>query len=265
MFKIAVGQMEPRITDLKGNLSRMKALLKSASEQEVDAIVLPEFVNSSYAFKSHEELEAMSEKIPEGSFSKALMKWSKGGSMVVAGLSEKAPEGFYDSAVVFANGNHLATYRVIHLFHNKKKWFLSGNEEPPVVEYKGYKFGVIIGFDWAFPEITRVVALKGAQVVFHPTNLLLSYCHRAMITRSIENRIFTATASRVGTEREYSFIGGSQITDPRGHVLLRMDYEEEDIAWVDIEPAAADRKIIDKNEIWEDRKPELYGRITGNL
>ena len=72
MLRIAVGQMEPIIGDLKGNMSKMSALLKTATEQEVDVIVLPELLNSGYVFKSKKEAESLSEKIPSGLFSKTM-------------------------------------------------------------------------------------------------------------------------------------------------------------------------------------------------
>jgi beta-ureidopropionase len=262
MLRLAVAQMESRVNEFERNMSKMKSLLTSAREQDVDVLVLPKCINSGYAFENREEVMSLSEEIPNGPFSKELAKWSKHGGMVVAGLSEKTAEGPYDSGVVFSGGRHLATYRKIHLYGKDKEWFLPGKEEPKVVEFNNYRFGMILGFDWAFPEVTRILALKGAQIIFHPNSLLQSYCHRAMITRSIENRIFTATSSRVGEDRGFRFIGGSQVTDPRGHVLLRMDYDEEDIAWIDIEPAAADNKVIEGNDIIKDRRPELYGKIT---
>ncbi|MFW9801752.1 MAG: nitrilase-related carbon-nitrogen hydrolase [Candidatus Thorarchaeota archaeon] len=268
MFRLAVGQMNPRIGDTRGNMIKMVSLLESAEKQDVDLIVLPECANSGYVFENREEVLSLSEEIPNGPFSKKLASWSKNGSMVIAGLVEKTPEGPYDSAVAFGNGKHLATYRKIHLFGKEKEWFLPGNKEPQLIEFNEYRFGVIICFDWAFPELSRILSLKGAQILAHPANLLLSYSNRAMITRSIENHIFTATSSRVGEDRGLRFIGGSQVTDPRGHILFRMDYEEEGVAWVDIEPSAADSKIIRGNDIVKDanvlvdRRPDLYGRIT---
>jgi predicted amidohydrolase len=86
-----------------------------------------------------------------------------------------------------------------------------------------------------------------------------------MITRSIENRIFVAFASRVGEERGYKFIGGSQVTDPRGHVLLKMDSSTAGLFWVDIDPAAADNKAISKrSDLIKDRRPEFYGGLAEN-
>jgi beta-ureidopropionase len=262
MLRLAVAQMESRVHEFERNMSKMKTLLSSAREQEVDVLVLPKGINSGYAFESKEEVIELAEEIPKGPFSKELAKWSKNGGMVVAGLSEKTEDGPYDSGVIFSGGKYIATYRKIHLYGKDKDWFLPGNQEPEVFQFNNYRFGMILGFDWAFPEITRILALKGAQIVFHPNSLLHSYCHRAMITRSIENRIFTATSSRVGEDRGFRFIGGSQVTDPRGHVLLRMEYDEEDIAWIDIEPSAADNKVIEGNDIIKDRRPEFYGKLS---
>jgi predicted amidohydrolase len=122
-----------------------------------------------------------------------------------------------------------------------------------------------VGYDWAFPELTRALVLRGTQVLLHITNLLLNYTPRAMVSRSIENRIFAAVASRVGEERGYKFIGGSQITDPRGHVLVSMDKTEEGLSWVDIDPAAADDKTIsERSDLLKDRRPHFYRILSGN-
>jgi predicted amidohydrolase len=262
MLRLAIGQMEPKVNDREQNLLKLRSILDSATKQKVDTLILPESVNSGEVFKSKKELFMLSEEIPGGSFSKKLKLWSKKGGLVVAGLCEKTPEGVYNSAAIFGDGKHLATYRKIHLYGKEKSWFCSGNAEPPVIQHKGYKFGVIIGFDWAYPELTRILALRHAQVICHPANLFYKYGHKVMITRSIENRVFTATATRVGEERGSKFIGGSQITDPRGHILINMEEAEEGVVWIDIDPATADNKEIGDTDVMKDRRPELYGRIT---
>jgi predicted amidohydrolase len=121
----------------------------------------------------------------------------------------------------------------------------------------------MICFDWIFPEMTRVLALKGAQVILHPANLVLPYCQDAMVTRSIENRVFTATANRIGTERGVSFSGLSQITNFKGNRLIQMDGESIGVASVEIDPELAKNKSITKrNDIFKDRQPSIYKRIT---
>ncbi|MHA2043165.1 MAG: nitrilase-related carbon-nitrogen hydrolase [Candidatus Thorarchaeota archaeon] len=262
-MRLAVGQMEPVIANIEENISKVRALLGEAENKSVDVLVLPELCNSGYVFKSMEEAKASSEEIPHGSLSLDFLDWTEKERMVVAGICERTREGLYNSAGVFADGKHIATYRKIHLFLNEKSWFLPGKDEPLTVEFKGYKFGVMICFDWIFPEIARVLTLKGSQVILHPTNLVLPYCQDAMITRSLENRIFTATANRIGTERDVSFSGQSQITNPKGQRLVSLDGSHVGIAWHDIDPADADDKMITKrNHVINDRRPDLYTNLT---
>ncbi|MGY5858461.1 MAG: nitrilase-related carbon-nitrogen hydrolase [Candidatus Thorarchaeota archaeon] len=262
-MKLAVGQMEPQICNPEGNLYRVKAILEEAEKENVHALVLPELCNSGYVFESMNEAFESSESIPEGPMSTMLLDWSSSHRLVVAGICERTKKGLYNSAAVFRNGKHVLTYRKIHLFLNEADWFLQGKEVPPVFEFRGYRFGVMVCFDWLFPEVTRVLALNGAQVILHPANLVLPYCQKAMVTRSIENRVFTATANRIGTEREVSFSGFSQITDIKGNLLCHLHKEEVGIASAEIDPKLADDKSITaRNDVFGDRFPDLYKRIT---
>jgi predicted amidohydrolase len=257
--------MEPLLSDVHENLLRLKSLLKKAGDNKVDVLVLPELCNSGYMFENLEEAKFAAEKIPTGGFSEDLRSWSKKNRLVVAGICEESSKGLFNSAAVFANGSHITTYRKIHLFLNERDWFIPGNEEPPVVEFMGAKFGVMICFDWAFPEVARVLTLKGAQVILHPANLVLPYCQDAMITRSIENSVYTATANRVGTERDITFSGNSQITSTNGTRLATASRDNVGISFADIDPLAANDKAITKrNDVITDRRPELYTRIIRN-
>ncbi len=241
----------------------MKSILEEAEKTDVDVLVLPELCNSGYVFNEISEATDSAESIPEGPFSKELLAWSSSGRLVVAGICERTSDGLHNSAAVFGDGEHIITYRKIHLFLNEVDWFKAGLDEPPVIEYKGYRFGVMICFDWIFPEVARVIALKGAQVILHPANLVLPYCQDAMITRSIENRVFTATANRIGTERGVKFSGLSQITDIKGNRLCQMSIGKVGIASVTIDPILADDKSITaRNDVFTDRFPGLYARIT---
>ena len=262
-MKLAVGQIEPQICNVEENLTRVKSILEEAEKADVDVLVLPELCNSGYVFNEISEATDSAESIPEGPFSKELLAWSRSGRLVVAGICERTSDGLYNSAAVFGDGEHIITYRKIHLFLNEADWFKAGQDEPPVIEYEGYRFGVMICFDWIFPEVARVLALKGSQVILHPANLVLPYCQDAMITRSIENRVFTATANRIGTERGVKFSGLSQITDIKGNRLCQMSNGKAGIASVTIDPMLADNKSITaRNDVFADRFPGLYTRIT---
>ena len=100
----------------------------------------------------------------------------------------------------------------------------------------------------------------------HPSNLVLPYCPRAMITRCIENGVYAITTNRVGSEAragiELTFIGMSQVVGPRGELLVRADEVEEDLRVIDIDPARAKNKMITpRNHLIDDRRPEFYGDI----
>jgi predicted amidohydrolase len=262
-MRIAVGQLDLLVGNVEENLIRIREILEKAERSDVEVLVLPELCNSGYAFKNISEAIASAEPIPEGTVSRELLAWSGGGRLVVAGICEKTPKGLYNSALAVANGEHITTYHKIHLFLNEWDWFLPGQEEPPVIEYRGYQFGIMVCFDWAFPEVARILALNGAQVILHPANLVLPYCQDAMVTRSIENRVFTATANRVGTERGLTFSGASQITDVKGNKIAQMNSKETGIVWADIDPSLSDDKnITERNDVLTDRRPSLYSRIT---
>lgn len=263
MIRIGVGQTEPRIGDRAWNMERTRRLLQAADEESVDVVVLPELLNSGYVFHSKSEVVGLSEDIPNGPFSKLLQENSKKGRLIVSGIGQKQGTAVYNSAAAFANGKLLATYQKLHLFDHESDWFVPGNTEPPVMEFHGYRFGIMVCFDWAFPEVARILALKSAQVILHPANLVLPYCQDAMRTRSIENRVFTATANRTGLERGVQFSGMSQVTSPKGEVLLRRGGTEEGLFWTDIEPHEADNKMItQRNHVLKDRRPEIYTMLT---
>jgi predicted amidohydrolase len=255
--------MEPIIGDIEENMRKLKEILASATDNNIDVLVLPELINSGYVFKSQDEANSLSEQIPAGDFSATMQEWSKKGRLIVAGICERSNNKLYNSAVVFGDGKHLATYRKIQLFNKEKDWFHPGAEEPPVIEHNGHRYGVMVCFDWVFPEIARILAIKGAQIILHPANLVLPFCPNAMVTRSIENRVFTATAGRIGEERDVHFIGGSQITNPKGEVLFRMKDGESGLSWADVDLMEADNKTLTKrNDVLTDRRPDLYKRLT---
>ena len=100
-------------------------------------------------------------------------------------------------------------------------------------------------------------------MILHPSNLVLPHCPAAMVTRCLENRVFAATANRVGTEpggdRPLTYIGSSQVVSPRGEVLVRLGKRGEGVRTVDVDLSLArDKKINRRNDLFRDRRPALY-------
>jgi predicted amidohydrolase len=262
-MKIAIYQFAPLWGNKSGNLKKIESRIDYYSD--IDLWILPELCTTGYLFDSRQMLKPLAEPFPGGETCSRLEAVTKrNNTFLILGVAEEYNGKIYNSAAVFNNGKHIGAYRKIHLFDREKLLFDPGDESPAVFSIKEIRVGVMICFDWIFPETVRTLALNGAQLIAHPANLVLPYCPDAMITRSIENRVFTATANRTGKERlscgeELTFIGGSQVTGIDGKRLGRLSRHEENVLVVEINPAEADNKAItDKNNIFTDRKPGLY-------
>ena len=165
--------------------------------------------------------------------------------------------------VIGPNG-YLGKYRKIHLFGTEKNCFDPGNLPLKVFDIGSARVGVMICFDWRFPETARTLALSGADLIAHPSNLVLPHCPQAIITRCLENRVFAVTANRIGTEERISgnplnFIGQSQVVDPDGNILCRASETKEETKIVEIDIGKSRNKSINSGDnLFTDRRPDLY-------
>jgi predicted amidohydrolase len=183
---------------------------------------------------------------------------------LVAGIAEKKGRKLYNSAILIGPAGLIDVYRKIHLFYEEKLWFTPGNKQIKVYDIGKSRVGMMICFDWFFPEVSRILALLGAEIICHPSNLVLPHCPQAMITRSLENRIYSVTANRIGFEERnekerLTFIGMSQIVSPKGELLQRASAEKPAVHIVEVNPLEARKKSINRyNHLLEDRRPEFY-------
>jgi predicted amidohydrolase len=253
-MRVGFVQLNPRLLDVEGNVN---AAFRLMERKRADLIVLPELFNTGYNFVNRRQAASVAEQIPEGGTTQALKDFSnRDGLLVVAGIAERRGTTLYNSAVVVRDGKYLGTYRKVHLFSNEKKFFKPG------LEFKVFgKVGVMVCFDWYFPESARSLMLKGAEVIAHPSNLVLSNCPEAMKTRALENRVFTVTADRVGEERGLRFIGQSEIVNPRGRVIYRASTNEEEYVVREIDLGMARNKAVtSRNNLLRDRMPQAYSQ-----
>ncbi len=225
-----------------------------------DLVVLPELFTTGYKLKI-EEVKKYSEHVPESFTVQQFKKISKEKNCtIVWGMAEKEKNNYYNTSVIVHNGEFVGKYRKIHLFLNEKDRFIEGESGFPVFEIDGVKIGLMICFDWIFPEAARTLALKGAQIIAHPANLVLPYCQSVMPSRSIENRVFCITANRIGKERGLEFTGQSVLTNPKGEYLLKVDKSKK-LKFHEINPEDSDNKYVtDRNNIFKDRRLKFYYR-----
>jgi predicted amidohydrolase len=259
-MRVAIHQFAPEFGAVAANLQRIEAALRATP---ADLWVLPELATSGYDFVDRAECLRLAELVPGPATEQLAGVCAATGAHLVAGLAERCGDTLYNTAVYLGPGGLLGRYRKVHLFDREARVFAPGPDPFPVYRSGEWRLGLMICFDWLFPEAARSLALQGADLIAHPSNLVLPYCHAAMVTRALENGVFTITANRVGTEsragRSLTFTGGSRVIDPRGRVLGAAGTASEETLVVDIDPAAArDKAITDHNDRLADRRPELY-------
>jgi 5-aminopentanamidase len=263
-MKIGFVQFDPIFGEVDNNIETATRLIEPL---DADVIVLPEFFNTGYLFTSKREAEDLAETIPRGKTTEALCGIARRKNMhLVGGMIEKEGDRLYNAAILVSPGGHLATYRKVHLFNEENLWFTPGDKEFEVYDIGLCKLGIMICFDWIFPESMRVLALKGAEVVCHPANLVLPFCQDAMITRCLENRIFAVTANRTGTEqrggKHFRYTGRSQITGPAANILYRAGADTEEAGVVNIDVSKTRNKRLNQfNDLIGDRRVAFYGDL----
>jgi predicted amidohydrolase len=262
-MRIGFLQLRPKFGAVKQNVRKAVSLLDRVSDA---TIVLPELFNTGYLFRNVDELASMAEAVPSGYTTGEMKKIAKKKRLnIIFGIAQKQQRKFYNSAVFVSSKGKVVVYQKVHLFDREKLFFARG-KGLKAVTCEGAKLGLLVCFDWIFPELSRVLALQGSHVLCHPANLVLPYGQDGMRIRCIENGVFAVTANRIGTERrgtvELSFSGGSQIVNPRGEVLATAGDRSESLKVVDIDLSEAENKAItSNNHLFEDRVPGLYAPV----
>ena len=190
----------------------------------------------------------------------------EGDFYIVTGFAEKRKDKYFNSAVLLGPEGVVHVYRKLQLFNEEKYWFDLGDIPLQVDTIRGAKIGMMVCFDWIFPEIFRSLSLMKADIICHPSNLVLSYCQQTMITRCLENSVFAITANRFGADKrshgELVFTGKSQIVAPKGELVFRAPSKREVLYIEDIDlNLTKNKRITAHNDIFKDRRPEFYKTI----
>jgi len=261
-MRVGYYQNNPEFGKVAENLERIAVALETT---EADLLVLPELCATGYQFGSPDEVRGLAEPVPSGRTTKRLLDLAKHRQMViVAGLPEQAGTASYNSAVVVGPQGFIGCYRKTHLFFEETLLFTPGDTGFHVWDIGPAKIGVMICFDWYYPEAARTLALKGADIICHPSNLVLPNCPDSMPVRCLENRVFAVTCNRTGSEARHgkdrlTYIGSSEIVSPRGAILHRAPRDQEALCVVEIDPVEARNKSVTPyNDLLRDRRESLY-------
>jgi predicted amidohydrolase len=262
-MNIAVVQFAPILGQPKETRERVLELSQSFAGPEL--VVLPELANSGYAFTSREQALALSE-VPEASpFVDLLVEiCARNHQHIVTGFHERQGDSLYNSALLLGPDGVEGKYRKLHLFLNEKDIFEPGDLGLSTFEVAGVRLGMLICFDWRFPEVWRALALEGVDLICHPSNLVTrGLAQRVTPVHALLNRVYVATANRVGREGAFTFTGVSQIVDPFGNVLAQAGDAEETVCQAALDPAQARDKMANaRNDLFADRRPEYYRKLA---
>ncbi len=265
-MKLAVVQFAPVLGRPQETRDRVRELSRDFAG--ADLVILPELANSGYAFSTRSQAVTLAEDPEASPFVDLLVALCRThGQHVVTGFCERDGEALYNSALLVGPDGVLGTYRKLHLFLDEIDVFEPGDVGLPTFTVQGVRLGILICFDWRFPEVWRALALAGADLICHPSNLITpGLAQRVVPVHALLNRVYVATANRVGQEGSLTFTGVSQIVDPSGKVIAQAGEVEETVLKAEVDPAKArDKAVNARNDLFADRRPEFYsGRPTSN-
>lgn len=261
-MRIAVIQFQPQFKELTANLARIEAEIATTV---ADVIVFPELATSGYFFLSTEEATPFALTADSPEITGLVRIAAQHHRIVICGFAERDGSTLYNSAVIGGHGISTSIYRKTHLFYREVDVFAPGNTGFVVVDipHLDCRLGTMICYDWRFPESARTLALKGADLIACPSNLVTNIWRMAMPVRALENKVYLAVANRTGDEtngdESVHFNGDSVIYGYNGSPLASADRTNDATLTAEIEPAQTRNKSFNAvNDIFADRRTEFY-------
>jgi predicted amidohydrolase len=260
-MRVALYQNNPIFGDVENNVNQV---LTAVDQHSFELLVLPELFATGYQFRDREEAIEFGDPAGSGfTFDAMRQLAAQKKATVVYGYPELDGGNVYNSAAAVLPRGGFVNYQKVHLFDTEKIIFEPGQTGFKTFNFNEARIGLMICFDWRFPESMRRLALDGAQIICHPANLVLPHCPQAMVIRALENNVFTITADRIGEEdrndQKFKFIGRSRIIAPDGKILAEAGDSETSFLAADIDPTVADNKLInERNDLFADRRPKFY-------
>lgn len=253
-YKVAAIQFVPDRTDKEKNIERIFSYAEDAVKKGAKLIVTFEMATTGYCWHDRNELRGLEEEVPSGETIRRFKKFAyEHDCYFVLGMIEKEDERLYNSAVIIGPQGYIDKYRKIHLFPAECKWSKQGDLGIKVVDTPIGKIGLGICLDSMYPEVARICALKGADIlcflVQWPSKTIIE---PTWISEAYDNNVHVVVANRKGDERGFSFPGGSAIINPHGDITGFLGLEEGyALSEIDLDNKRPEDSILE-------RRPELY-------
>ena len=266
-FKVALAQMECVVGDKEANLTKMREMVCAAKEEGAELVIFPELSLTGYVCR--DLFYELAEPVPGPSTEKMAEVAKEEGVLIVFGLPERSHVSgsvLYNTAVLVGPEGVLGSYRKMHLpthsVFEEKRYFRPGYGAN-VFETRLGRIGMMICYDVFFPEVARLLRLKGAQLIVAISaspGVRRAYFETLLSARALENTVHLAYVNLVGREDGLHFWGGSRLIGPTGSIIARARYNEEDLVVAEVDLSDADRAGIFLPML-RDLRPELFEEL----
>lgn len=266
-MRIGLAQTAPILGDVEGNLGCCLDYLAQAQEAGCQLVIFPECALSGYMFEDLAHARSSAVTVDGEVIQRLLVECNRRSLHCVIGVLVSRDEQLWNSSILIGPEGIIGSYDKTHIPQlGVDKYVVPGRGPYQVHQTAIGRIGLQICYDWRFPEVTRALALEGAELVVMPTcspsssNELFDYIPR---TRAVENAVFFAMVNRIGVEGGVSFLGRSQVVDPEGRCLVEAG-DQVGLVMVDVDIDQARSKDRDQGnglyqlQIMKDRRPELY-------
>jgi predicted amidohydrolase len=269
-MRLALIQLRSSASEPGENVAAALRRIDSAAELgQHDLFVLPEFFNTPYFAQSPEIGRHVGYAEPEDgpSLTAVREKARSLGTSVVASIYEDAGPGLlFDTAFLIGPDGELAgRYRKTHapaIEGGYEKLYYRPGSEFPVFAVGPWRVGILICYDWRFPEAARSLAVQGAELIVLPfATPPMRMWNEGLRTRAWENQVYVAACNRVGLDGDWDFSGTSLVADPYGELVAQASDSEEDVLSVELSLERLRAARLDDFN-WRDRRPELYGAVA---
>jgi len=268
-LRVACCQINPKIGDKTENLQSTLDWIKKSVERNAELIILPELCTSGYVFNSREEAYSLAEPVPGGESIKAWEKAAKNHKIyLVAGLAEEENYRLFNTAVLIGPDGYIGKYRKLHLWYEENLFFEEGDSRLPLFYTPWGRIGMMVCYDMWFPEVARIYAIRGADILVIPTNWpeprgdgeIPDITDKILISQAHLNGIYIAACDRIGSERGIAFKGRSIIVNPDGKVKAGPgSSEKEELMMANCNLSDSRNKRKSKyNDTMNDRRVDVY-------
>lgn len=260
-MRIAVAQINSELGNKEANLQKIAELCSKASKCSTDIILFPEMSVTGYnmeviiniaSSKNDDTYQTISNIAKENKIKIAI------------GIEDRRDNNLFNTLTVFdTDGEIISQYDKTHLFTGepvKEQDHLSFGDHISILKINEFTAGLQICYDIRFPELSRIMVLKGANLLFVSAawpKVRQAHWISLLKARAIENQCYIAAANRCGEDKELKFAGTSMIISPTGEIINELNIENDNVIISDL-----DINLVEKTRntltVFKDRREDIY-------